>query len=109
LRCDGACATVAAFSHNRRRNTLIVVKKTARKTAGKSAPADFESALSELEALVERMEAGEQPLEEALQDFERGVELFRLCQGALKDAEQKVRILLEKSGQTELADFDGDA
>ncbi len=109
LRCAIACATVAVFSHNRHRTSLIVVKKTARKTAGKSAPADFESALKELEALVERMEEGEQPLEEALKDFERGVELFRICQGALKDAEQKVQILLEKSGQAELADFDDDA
>jgi len=30
-------------------------------------------------------------------------------QGALRDAEQKVQILLEKSGQAELADFDDDA
>jgi len=108
LRSAGACATVAAFSHTRRRNALIVVKKTARKTAAKTAAVDFETALKELETLVERMEAGDQPLETALKDFERGVELFRICQGALKDAEQKVQILLEKSGQTALSDFDAD-
>ncbi len=85
-----------------------MVKKTARKTAAKARTVDFETALKELETLVERMEAGEQPLETALKDFERGVELFRICQGALKDAEQKVQILLEKSGQAELADFDAD-
>ncbi len=85
-----------------------MVKKTARKTAARTEPVDFESALKELETLVERMEEGEQPLEAALKDFERGVELFRICQGALKDAEQKVQILLEKSGQAELADFDDD-
>ncbi len=108
MRSAGACATVAAFSHTRRRNALIVVKKTARKTAAKTAAVDFETALKELETLVERMEAGDQPLETALKDFERGVELFRICQGALKDAEQKVQILLEKSGQTALSDFDAD-
>ena len=97
-----------SFSHIHCRNPLIVVKKTARKTASKPAAIDFETALKELETLVERMETGDQPLETALKDFERGVELFRICQGALKDAEQKVQILLEKSGQAKLANFDAD-
>lgn len=67
---------------------------------------DFEQALKELEQLVETMEQGELPLEEALKFFERGIQLARSCQGALKDAEQKVQILLEKSGQAEIAPFD---
>lgn len=66
---------------------------------------DFEAALEELEALVERMEKGELTLEQSLQDFERGVALTRACQQALKEAEQKVRILVEKDGQETLAPF----
>jgi exodeoxyribonuclease VII small subunit len=66
----------------------------------------FEQALAELEALVERMEAGELPLEESLKQFERGVELTRLCQKSLADAEQKVQIVLEKDGKQILQPFD---
>ena len=56
-------------------------------------PASFETALSELEALVERMESGELTLEESLQSFEQGIALTRACQQALAEAEQKVEIL----------------
>src|ERR1017187_3170365 len=61
---------------------------------------DFETAMRELEELVERLEQGELPLEESLAAFERGVMLTRCCQTALKDAEQKVEILLKKAGRT---------
>lgn len=57
-------------------------------------PVDFESSLAELEVLVERLEHGDLPLDEALKCFERGVALTRQCQGALKAAQQKVEILL---------------
>ena len=70
---------------------------------------DFETALAELEALVEKMEQGELSLDESLQQFERGVQLTRSCQQALKDAEQKVQILLQKDGQETLEPFDSDA
>ena len=60
---------------------------------------DFERALGELESLVERLERGDLPLEEALKTFERGVELTRHCQSSLKAAQQKVDILLKRSGQ----------
>jgi len=66
---------------------------------------DFEAALAELESLVEQMEQGDLSLDESLKQFERGVELTRTCQTALKDAEQKVQILLEKDGQAELESF----
>lgn len=79
-----------------------------KKPSTTATPLDFEAALKELEALVERMEAGESSLEDSLRDFERGVELARSCQQALKSAEQKVQILLEKDGQQELAPFEDD-
>ncbi len=55
----------------------------------------FEEALLELETLVERMEQGQLPLEEALKTFERGIQLSRVCQKALQEAEQKVQILMD--------------
>lgn len=73
----------------------------------KKAP-DFEAALAELESLVEQMEQGDLSLDESLKQFERGVQLTRTCQTALKDAEQKVQILLEKDGQAELEPFQSD-
>jgi exodeoxyribonuclease VII small subunit len=62
-------------------------------------PPHFEESLNELEQLIERMEQGNLPLEEALRLFERGIQLTRTCQKALKEAEQKVRILLEDNGE----------
>lgn len=69
---------------------------------------NFETALAELEALVEKMEQGDLSLDESLQQFERGVQLTRSCQQALQEAEQKVRILLEKDGQPALETFASD-
>ena len=66
---------------------------------------EFEQALAELEALVERLERGDLPLDEALKTFERGVELTRHCQGALKAAQQRVEILLKRNGQPESEPF----
>jgi exodeoxyribonuclease VII small subunit len=70
-------------------------------------PADFERSLSELEAIVEQLEQGDLSLDDSLRQFERGVQLTRVCQTALKQAEQKVEILLRKTGQSHEAD-DGD-
>ena len=71
-------------------------------------PAQFEVSLTELEQLVDRMEQGNLPLEESLKLFERGVALTRSCQKALKDAEQKVHILLEENGEPSLKPFTDD-
>jgi exodeoxyribonuclease VII small subunit len=66
---------------------------------------DFETALAELEALVDRMEAGEMSLEDSLKAFERGVKLTRHCQSALRTAELKVKML---TADDQLADLDPD-
>ncbi len=76
--------------------------------AKKETTIDFEASLKELEALVEKMEQGEQSLEQSLKDFERGVALTRACQKALSEAEQKVQILMGKDENSELQDFEGD-
>lgn len=69
---------------------------------------DFEAAMQELETLVERLEQGDLPLEESLAAFERGVTLTRSCQTALKEAEQKVEILLKKAGEPSISSFEPD-
>ncbi len=74
--------------------------------AKKKAIPDFEKALSELESLVEQMEQGNMGLEESLKAFERGIVLTRSCQQALKEAEQKVQILLERDGKTDIEPLD---
>jgi len=60
---------------------------------------DFEASLGQLEQLVEQMEDGELSLEDSLKAFEQGVKLTRECQQALKEAEQKVQLLLEQNGE----------
>jgi exodeoxyribonuclease VII small subunit len=67
---------------------------------------NLEKALTELEELVEELESGDLPLEKAMKKFEDGIKLTRGCQAALKDAEQKVEILLQSAGGEELEDFE---
>jgi len=69
----------------------------------------FEESLARLEALVERMEEGDLSLEESLKTFEDGIKLTRECQQALKLAEQKVKLLIEKNGAVEERPFEPDA
>ena len=61
----------------------------------------LEETLATLETLVEQLESGELPLDQAVKEFERGIELTRQCQAVLKDAERKVEILLERSTEPE--------
>ena len=68
-------------------------------TTTKTSLPDFEASLAELEKIVEKMEAGDQPLEETLKDFQRGIELARACQQGLKEAEQRVEKLVQKNGE----------
>lgn len=106
-----ACKLAAAFTLfgplKVHRSTVIVSSKKPRTSeldppvTAEAAPTDFEGSLSELESIVEQLEQGDLSLDESLKQFERGVQLTRVCQGALKQAEQKVEILLRKTGQTQ--------
>ena len=53
---------------------------------------------------MDKLEQGELSLENRCKQFERGVQLTRACQSALKQAEQKVQILLRKSGDADQFD-----
>lgn len=65
----------------------------------------FEDAMGELEALVEQLNAGQLPLEQLLQSYERGAQLLSHCQGKLQAVEQQVKVL--EGGQ--LKAWDGQA
>jgi exodeoxyribonuclease VII small subunit len=67
---------------------------------------NLEKALTDLEDIVEELESGDLPLEKAMKKFEEGIKLTRNCQAALKEAEQKVEILLKSAGGDDLEDFE---
>ncbi len=56
---------------------------------------ELESALLELEKIVQELEKGQLPLNDGLQRFERGVQLYQACRKSLDEAEKKVRLLSE--------------
>ena len=60
---------------------------------------DFEKSLAELEKIVQRMERGEQSLEQTLKDFERGMVLSEQCRKSLETARQRVEKLVAKHGE----------
>jgi exodeoxyribonuclease VII small subunit len=91
----------AFHAHTRPSYTISVNSKPPPASAEQTAASDFERSLAELEAIVEKLEQGDLSLDESLRHFERGVQLTRVCQSALKQAEQKVEILLRKSGASE--------
>jgi exodeoxyribonuclease VII small subunit len=55
----------------------------------------YEQALAELEGLVQRIEAGQMPLDQMLDSYKRGAELLALCRSRLAAVEQQVKVLDE--------------
>ena len=76
-------------------------------SAAGSAPS-FESALERLEAIVERLEGGELPLEDALRAFEEGVTLSRRCSAELEAAERRIEQLVGGDGSARVPFEPGD-
>jgi exodeoxyribonuclease VII small subunit len=58
----------------------------------------FGDALAELQRAVAELEAGGQPLEEAITLYERGVALQARCEQLLADAELRVQQLVARAG-----------
>lgn len=77
--------------------------------AGAGDEMSFEEALTALEGVVDKLEDGELPLEQALTEFERGVALSRRCGEELDAADRRIEILIEQNGGHEAQDFDPDA
>ncbi|MGH8506321.1 MAG: exodeoxyribonuclease VII small subunit [Stenotrophobium sp.] len=63
----------------------------------------FEDAMKELEAIVQKMERGDLRLEESLKVFERGIALAQQCRKSLETAELKVKTLVDKSASADTA------
>ena len=60
-----------------------------------SEPSSYEEALAELDGLVQRMEAGQMPLDQLLVSYQRSVELLEFCKARLTAVEQQVKVLEE--------------
>lgn len=69
----------------------------------------FENALERLEAIVDELERGELPLEQALAAFEEGVGLSRRCAETLEAAERRIEVLAGADGATRPFEAPGDA
>ena len=54
---------------------------------------NFEKAMDRLEAIVEQMETGKLPLEDLIVRYEEGMNLVKVCQERLTNAEQKIEII----------------
>ncbi len=68
----------------------------------------FETALSELEKIIDKLESSDTPLDEALKLYEKGISLVRVCSNRLDSAEQKIKLLRQsKDGVMEETEFKG--
>ena len=66
----------------------------------------FEDCLQRLEEVVNQLERGDVPLEQALKLFEEGVQLSNSCRKELEAAEGKVEILLKQNGKLQAEPFE---
>jgi exodeoxyribonuclease VII small subunit len=68
---------------------------------------NFERAMDRLEAIVEQMESGKLPLEDLIVRYEEGMNLVKICQARLANAEQKIEIIARNSaGKAMVKDFE---
>lgn len=65
-------------------------------------PESFEAALAQLEQVVQQLERGELPLEQALTAFKTGIELSQFCQKTLSEAEETVAKMMTANGEVNL-------
>jgi len=66
----------------------------------------FEEALEELEGIVEKLEAGDAPLEQSISIYQRGAQLKAHCESKLKNAQLKVeKIVLDGQGNADTEPF----
>jgi exodeoxyribonuclease VII small subunit len=61
----------------------------------------FEEAMKNLEEIVEKLEEGDVPLEEAISIYKEGMNLSRLCHTKLKSVEEQLTQILSEDGQLE--------
>jgi exodeoxyribonuclease VII small subunit len=61
----------------------------------------FEEAMDKLEGIVERLEEGDVPLEEAIAIYKEGMELSKLCHDKLKNVEEQLAQIITEDGRRE--------
>ncbi|WP_440706282.1 exodeoxyribonuclease VII small subunit [Heyndrickxia oleronia] len=61
----------------------------------------FEKAMEQLEVIVQRLEKGDVPLEEALTIYKKGMELSKLCHDKLKTVEEQLTSIITDNGEEE--------
>ncbi len=66
---------------------------------------DFESNIKSLETIIEKLEGNDTDLQDALSEFEKGINLARSAQKTLTEAEQKVSLLLNDGEEPTEQDF----
>ena len=66
----------------------------------------FESALEEIQVLIDDLENGNIPLKKSMAKYHEGVELLKYCQKELKDAELSIKKIVDKDGKIKLEDFE---
>lgn len=59
----------------------------------------FEERLQQVEALIAKMESGEMPLEEAMQQYEAGLNALNVLEKELTAAQQRLTVLRQQSGE----------
>jgi len=70
-------------------------------------PPTFETAMTRLEQLVEEMDSANLPLQDLITRYEEGVQLVKVCEDRLKEAEKKIEIITRNAaGEPALAEFE---
>ena len=60
----------------------------------------FEEALAELQKLVKALEKGDSKLDDAINAYQRGVDLKRHCEAKLREAQLKVEKIVQSADGT---------
>ncbi len=68
--------------------------------------ATFEEQLTALEAVVEKLERGDLPLDESVRLFEEGVTLSDACKKELEEAEGRIQVLVERGSRMVVKDLE---
>ncbi|ADC48371.1 MULTISPECIES: exodeoxyribonuclease VII small subunit [Alkalihalophilus] len=74
-------------------------------TTAKANEISFEEAMEQLETIVEKLEQGDVPLEEAISMFQEGMQLSKECHSKLTSVEKKMDQILHADGELEATDF----
>ncbi|MCG1022784.1 exodeoxyribonuclease VII small subunit [Sutcliffiella horikoshii] len=61
----------------------------------------FEEAMKELETIVEKLEEGDVPLEEAISFYKEGMKLSKFCHDKLSHVEEEMEKILKENGELE--------